>query len=379
MLRAMVSRRRSLLGICLWLCYPAMTMAQTYIVDAANGPGTNFTDLPAAAAAAPDGAVLEVRAGNYSGFTITNKGMSVLFASGARIQSPVSGTSFGVDIQGIGPAQTVLLRGLNLTPSAIVYWWSLSNCQGLVMFEDCGRALSAAVPPSLFATNCTQVSLDRCQLGWDPSCHHGATLVSSNVVFRSSYVAWVDATACHLQFLDSAVSSFSCGYPSVAPAIQMTGGDTRVQAGSMVATMFNWSVAGNGALRVDPRAGLNAPTSPSIQPNNLEMPAADSTGGSLGGSVTTTVRGPTGDVGALLVGLPGPPVQFPGFADVLWLQPGTESVCTFAAFTAGTALTVTYAVPNVQALRGLRLCWHGVSFGVTNGLQASNPAITTHW
>ena len=27
----------------------------------------------------------------------------------------------------------------------------------------------------------------------------------------------------------------------------------------------------------------------------------------------------------------------------------------------------------------LRLCWHGVSFGATNGLQASNPAITTHW
>ena len=66
-------------------------------------------------------------------------------------------------------------------------------------------------------------------------------------------------------------------------------------------------------------------------------------------------------------------------ACAFWLQPGTESVCTFAAFTSGTPLTVTYAVPNVQAIRGLRLCWHGVSFGATNGLQASNPAITTHW
>ena len=147
----------------------------------------------------------------------------------------------------------------------------------------------------------------------------------------------------------------------------------------MVATVFQWSVAGSGALRVDPRAGLNSPTSPSIVTNHLEMPAADSTGGSLGASVTTTVRGPAGDVGALLVGLPGPPLQFPGFADALWLQPGTESVCTFAAFAAGTSLAATYAVPNLQVIRGLRLCWHGVSFGATNGLQVSNPAISTHW
>ncbi len=375
----------SLLGTLLWSCCPAIAMAQTYIVDAANGLGANFTDLPAAVAAVPDGAVLEVRAGNYSGFAIVNKGLSVLFAPGAMIRSPVSGTgwnSTGVDIQGVGPTQTVLLRGLcispNISPIAPIYRWSLSNSQGLVLFEDCGRQPSTALPPSLSATNCLQVSLDRCQFGYSPSCRHGASLVNSDVVFRSCGVAWVGAIGCRLQFLDSGVDSWGCGYPSVAPAIQMTGGDTRFLAGSAAIALFNSSVAGSGVLRIDPSATV-APNFHSIQPNYLEMPAVDATGGSLGASVTTTMRGPTGDVGALLVGLPGPPLLFPGFTDSLWLQPGTESVCTFAALAAGTPLTVTYTVPNVQAIRGLRLCWHGVSFGATNGLQASNPAITMHW
>jgi len=52
--------------------------AQTFIVDAANGPGTNFTDIATAAATVPDGAVLEVRAGNYGSFAITSKGLTVL-------------------------------------------------------------------------------------------------------------------------------------------------------------------------------------------------------------------------------------------------------------------------------------------------------------
>lgn len=39
---------------------------QTFIVDASNGPGTNFTSISAAITAVPDGAVLDVRAGLYA-------------------------------------------------------------------------------------------------------------------------------------------------------------------------------------------------------------------------------------------------------------------------------------------------------------------------
>ena len=48
---------RSLVPLCVALALPA----QTFIVDAASGPGTNFTDLPPAIAAVPDGAIPLVR------------------------------------------------------------------------------------------------------------------------------------------------------------------------------------------------------------------------------------------------------------------------------------------------------------------------------
>ena len=52
-------RNRFLLAFLLPLA--SALVAQTYVVDAANGPGSQFTDLPTAVAAVPDGATLLVR------------------------------------------------------------------------------------------------------------------------------------------------------------------------------------------------------------------------------------------------------------------------------------------------------------------------------
>ena len=56
--------------------------AGTWIVDVNNGPGTNFTDLPPAIAAAAPGDVLLVRGGTYSPFTLS-KGLTILGTPGA--------------------------------------------------------------------------------------------------------------------------------------------------------------------------------------------------------------------------------------------------------------------------------------------------------
>jgi hypothetical protein len=47
------------------------------IVDAANGGGTHFLDIPPAVAAAQPGDTIRVRAGTYNGFTL-NIGISVV-------------------------------------------------------------------------------------------------------------------------------------------------------------------------------------------------------------------------------------------------------------------------------------------------------------
>jgi len=56
----------------------AACFAQTYVVDAQNGPGANFVEISQAVATVPDGAVLVVRPGAYQGFAINGKSIAVL-------------------------------------------------------------------------------------------------------------------------------------------------------------------------------------------------------------------------------------------------------------------------------------------------------------
>lgn len=68
-----------------WSCLISSALAQrTWIVDAANGAGTDFTDLPAAEAAAVPGDTLLVRSGTYSPFT-TSKGLTVIGVRGQTV------------------------------------------------------------------------------------------------------------------------------------------------------------------------------------------------------------------------------------------------------------------------------------------------------
>ena len=62
--------------------------ADTILVDAANGPGTDYTDLPQAVQAASHGDLILMRAGDYSSVT-TAKGLRILgLESGVAISGP---------------------------------------------------------------------------------------------------------------------------------------------------------------------------------------------------------------------------------------------------------------------------------------------------
>src|SRR5262245_50640672 len=55
-----------------------------WIVDASNGPGTSFTNLPPAVAAAASGDTILVRDGSYSAFTVSGKALTIRGA-GAQV------------------------------------------------------------------------------------------------------------------------------------------------------------------------------------------------------------------------------------------------------------------------------------------------------
>ena len=73
-------------------CLQAIT-AQTYVVDAAGGPGSHHVSIAAAIPAVPEGSTLLVRAGTYEPFS-SSKGLTILGEPGARIDG--SNGIFGI-------------------------------------------------------------------------------------------------------------------------------------------------------------------------------------------------------------------------------------------------------------------------------------------
>ncbi|MCA8950523.1 MAG: hypothetical protein KDE27_13545, partial [Planctomycetes bacterium] len=131
-----------------------LACAQTFVVDAANGPGTNFTDIATAVAAVPDGAILEVRPGEYGVFQIQNKSLTIVGTAGVLVRSGIEGTAF--DVVGLASDQAVTVRqvawdgvfpGLfssvvcrNNRGTVLIDECSPTSGGGRVIFTDCDRA-----------------------------------------------------------------------------------------------------------------------------------------------------------------------------------------------------------------------------------------------
>ncbi|TAJ05076.1 MAG: hypothetical protein EPO68_16635 [Planctomycetota bacterium] len=89
------------------LCGAPIAAQQLWIVDAAAGPGSQFTSIQAAVDASQADDTVLVRSGSYAGFSIDGKGVRVI----ARDIVRVDGT---VRIRNVPSRQTALLAGLQL-------------------------------------------------------------------------------------------------------------------------------------------------------------------------------------------------------------------------------------------------------------------------
>ena len=91
----------------------AFSAAQTLIVDINNGPGTNYTSIEAAVAAAPSGAKIVVRPGQYfeSSLTISARSLTIL---GDGIVELLLPPGVPLRVEALGPPQRVTLRGFDI-------------------------------------------------------------------------------------------------------------------------------------------------------------------------------------------------------------------------------------------------------------------------
>jgi hypothetical protein len=363
-------------------------VAQTYVVDAANGPGAAFTDLPAAVAAVPDGATLIVRTGYYHPFSIIGKGLTIIGETNVDVWdwgnvSVIAGYT--------APHQPIVIRGLRFSASLGAVRLHCQDCAGRVVFEDC-TADAPTTGGSIVAIHCRELWIERCTLASSDQLYSTLALVDSDATVVSSTIdalvngrAGVFQIGGTLQLCDSSIAGG--GYGPQGAAVSLQGGALRIGGHCTLSGSYyspaplGLAVYGTGTARIDPNTTLVRTLQPAYGVGVTvvveTMPALVAATGPLGGAATARLDGPAGTLAALLVGLPGPPVSVPGFGDPFWLQPGTSAVHGLGTLGA-TPLLGGYPVPNAAWVLGVAIAWQGATFAPATGLQASNPALYVH-
>jgi len=176
-------------------------------VDVENRPGTGFTSLAAAVAAAADGDVLLLRGGLHDAVALGDKSLTL---QGAGVPGELAQLR-GLSVTGLAAGERVVARGMYIISPQHARVLEIADCAGLVWLED------MTVTGRMAVTASSQVVLTGFNLSWgyDPApaaIAEPLTLVGSRV-FASN-------------------GSFSGpsgpGLPG-APAIHMTDGELWLQ------------------------------------------------------------------------------------------------------------------------------------------------------
>lgn len=382
------------------LLYLSFAQAQTFIVDPGNGPGTNFTTLPAAIAAVPDGATLMVRAGTQPGFSVSNKGFTVLCEPGVVLTGPVSITT-------TGPGQDVTLRGMTWAAASSGNLLTLQSCAGPVLLDQllmppslnigsCGAP--PLLPPcswatGISATSCPQLHLQACNVGCTVSLTQCSAIVESctlngedsGTIYWNvglTQPSWGRSALTLLQATvqvagNSVIAGGNGNFGSAgAPGGYGISGSSsvlRVLDGRIDGPLIGGgAIAVIGNVRISPRVTF---TNSPIVGTDI-MPQLAGTSAPAGGSLSATTDTQNGDLVILIVGFAGAPTGVAGFQDAFWLSPSTYFYAAVGTQTATTPVSASLPVPAGPTFVGTRLNWQAACFGPVTGNQASNPVAT---
>lgn len=178
----------ALLATLVTVLAPAVALAQTvHVVDKANQPGTDFTSLAGAVAAAVDGDTLLVRPGNYGeAFTLDGLALTIV-ADGP----PASVQVLNIDVRNLAADEHVTVRGLLLSPQlfGLLPAMSIDDCDGRVHLEDC-TFTSAAIGTNgiVRVDDARAVTISRCSIA--PAI--GGSFSEASLVVLDSNMALVD-------------------------------------------------------------------------------------------------------------------------------------------------------------------------------------------
>ena len=183
-------RTAAFTGSLLLVCTPtALAVQDVTVVDAAGGPGSDFTSLASAVASAAEGDLLLVRSGSYGAVSIVGKSLTIQADAGAQVD-----LLQGLTIQSIESDQSVSVRGIDAGAGQLESALVVAACSGPVWIED--GVFSGTGPGVPFpgggvrVTGCVSVVFQRCEVA---SFEHqflnpGLEVVDAHVILHESTV-----------------------------------------------------------------------------------------------------------------------------------------------------------------------------------------------
>jgi len=353
---------------------------QVFLVDINNGHGTHFTQIAAAVAAVPDGAVLLVEAGVYSAVTITNKSLTVIGEPGVIVEDIVQ----PFRIIGLSATKAVTLRQVSwravITPSTLI----CQNCAGRILVDDCTVDLTV-VPTGggISASSCDRVFIRDSRFERNSISDACIAADQSNVTIEDS---WLRANRTGIEQWDGNVHMSNCWMQTYGSSffgsigVWMHGGDLRINAGTTLVGSTGFAtpaVAGNGTAVIDPSTVLQtiAPTpyTSGILVTSLAMPSLTATTQGLGGTATAALDVPMASLGAIAASLPASPYLSPWNGALLWVQPVPARTVGV-----GPVLQSSYAVPNATWVLGVQITWQGAVL-TGSSISISNSSTYAHY
>lgn len=187
------------IGLTLAALSPATSAAnQVHVVDAANGPGADFTSLGFAILLAGEGDILLVRPGSYGANGVTGKSLTFIGDPGPSGARPrVS----GLTIKSLAAGQKVVVRGIDGNPNpggsliGLGATIEVRDCVGAVFVEDFEVTLQASVytqPVPITILNSPRVTLTRCRVRGTPAVPNVSAAARPGVRITNSTVSIYD-------------------------------------------------------------------------------------------------------------------------------------------------------------------------------------------
>lgn len=344
-----------------------------------GGTNPDYTDLPAAVAAAPIGAVILVAPGTYTGFA-TDKPLRVQL--GGATVLPAAGAPYAIRIHDLPPGEAFALAGGN----GVVGGGALGSIRldgnGAPVVLERLTAAAGGAASGLVAQNCAAVIVHHCILGGAPALQvQSASFVTSESIVLSTSGA--GAIVDHSLFESARTQFTGAGLPALRAfqsSLRLAGDGTTgmnvlggqgvpVSAFEAVQCTVQWQ---QSRFPMTTLGGASAfvGVASTVWPDDVPLlVGSDAAPGTL---ATARMTMATPSFGAIVMGYVAPPAIF-GITGIYLDTVNAPVVAAFGVVDS-TGLVVQANVPTTAALHGELYDLQGVVWSAAGVPVLSGPA-----